>query len=326
MTLFQERPIRPMMAKLGPIPDSDDYFFEIKWDGLRALLFLENGKLQLQNRNLRDATASYPEIQDARTGIKARSAIIDGEVVVLNERGVPDFGRMQTRFGLINPNDIEAVRNTNPSVYVAFDLLHLNGKDTIKEPLKERKEILRSVLVEGPHLIFGDHTAKDGPRFNDQILKLGFEGVVAKERSSPYLPGIRSGSWIKVKGIQTIDAFVVGYTAGEGARASSFGSLVMVMYDKDGRMVHVGNVGGGFDQKTLDTVLSLLNKIVTKTPVFKEPIEAPSPIVWVKPRIVCEILYSNITRDRKLRFPRFNRLRTDKRPEDCVLDEGILSR
>jgi bifunctional non-homologous end joining protein LigD len=326
MTLFQERPITPMMAKVGPLTDSDNYLFEVKWDGLRALLFLKNGKVELQNRNRRDTTMGYPEIQGAGGSIKARTAILDGEVVVLNDRGLPDFGRLQTRFGHIDPRNVEAVRDTNPAVYVAFDLLHLDGKDLINEPLEKRKNSLRNVLVENPHLVFGDHVTKDGSRFYSELLKLGFEGVIAKDRGSQYLPGVRSSYWVKVKGAQTIDAFVVGYTAGEGARTSSFGALVMVMYDRDGKMVHVGNVGGGFDHKTLDTIRSQLDRLVTKTPVVKEPIEAPSPIVWVKPRIVCEILYSNITRDKKLRFPRFSKLRTDKRPEDCVLDEGILSR
>lgn len=326
MTLFQERPISPMMAKKGILPEFEQYLYEIKWDGLRALLFTRNGKVQLQNRNLRDATASYPEILDAGEGIRAKNAILDGEVIVLNERGLPDFGRLQTRFGLIDKNDIDAACAINPTVYVAFDLLHENGKDIVNEPLEKRKQVLRDLIVEGPHLVFGDHASEKGEEFYSEVLNLGFEGVIAKDRNSPYVPGVRSSYWIKSKGVQTLDAFVVGYTAGEGARSYNFGSLVMVMYDKDGKMVHVANVGGGFNDKILDQLKTRLDKLVVKTPLIEEPIDAPTPVVWVRPKIVCEILYSNITRDRKLRFPRFNRLRPDKRPEDCVLEEDILSR
>ncbi len=135
MTLFQERPIKPMMAKTGEPFDSKDHFFEVKWDGLRALLFLEQGRLELQNRNLRDVTASYPEIRSRAGKVRARNAIIDGEVVVMTERGIPDFGRMQTRFGHNDPRTVDLAASTNPGTYVAFDLLHLNGKDIIDDPL-----------------------------------------------------------------------------------------------------------------------------------------------------------------------------------------------
>ncbi len=326
MTLFQERPIRPMMAKTGESFDSNDHFFEVKWDGLRALLFLEQGRLGLQNRNLRDVTASYPEIGGAVGRFNARNAIIDGEVVVLTEKGIPDFGRMQTRFGHNDPRTVDLARGTNPATYVAFDLLHLNGKDIIGDPLEERKKILREILVEGAHLVYGDHVEREGLQFYSAALRLGFEGVIAKERLSAYLLGTRTSSWVKIKGSQTIDAIVVGYTIGEGARASTFGSLVMAMYDRKGSLAHVGNVGGGFDNKTLERIKSRLDRIVTKSPIIKGTVEAPSPIVWCKPRIVCEILYSNFTRDKKLRFPRFQRLRPDKKPEECRLDEDILSR
>jgi bifunctional non-homologous end joining protein LigD len=324
MTLFQERPIKPMLSKTAEPFDSDNHFFEVKWDGLRAILFLQQGKLELQNRNLRDVTASYPEIQNVAEKIRARKAIIDGEVVVLSEKGTPDFGRLQGRFGL-DPKRVDAARRENPVTYVAFDLLHLNGKDIINDPLETRKNTLRNLIDEGPHLLYGDHIEKNGLRYYKEALKLGFEGTIAKEKHSPYLLGMRSSFWIKSKGTRTLDAIVVGYTEGEGMRAPSFGSLVMAMYDDNGDLVHVGNVGGGFDNKTLFQMKPMLDRLVVKKPIITGPIEAPSPITWVRPTIVCEILYANITTDRKLRFPRFSRLRTDKKPEDCRLDEDILS-
>jgi len=325
MTLFHERPIKPMMAKTGDPFDSDNHFFELKWDGLRALLFLQNGKLELQNRNLRDVTASYPEIQSVAKKIRASKAIIDGEIVVLSKKGTPDFGKLQNRFGLEDPKRVETARSANPVTYIAFDLLHLNRKDVIKNQLEIRKNALHDLIEEGPHLLYGDHVEREGLRYYSEALRLGFEGTVGKEKHSPYLLGARSSFWIKSKGSRTLDAIVVGYIRGEGMREATFGSLVMAMYDDQGKLVHVGNVGGGFDDKTLITLRPILEKLVVKKPVIAGQVEAPSPITWVKPSIVCEIIYANITIDKKLRFPRFNRLRTDKKPEECVLDEDILS-
>src|SRR5690242_7303397 len=326
MTLWQERPVKPMMAKTGDPFDSDNHFFEVKWDGLRALMFLQNGRLELQNRNLRDVTRSYPEIQTVARKISAKKAIIDGEVVVLNENGVPDFGRLQNRFGIEDPKRVETARSANPVTYVAFDLLHINGKDVIKDQLEIRKKTLHNLIEEGPHLLYGDHVENQGVQYYSEALKLGFEGTVGKEKHSPYLLGTRSSFWVKSKGSRTLDAIVVGYIQGEGMRKSTFGSLVMAMYVDGGKLVHVGNVGGGFDDKTLVMLKPMLERLVVKKPIIPGPVEAPSPITWVKPSIVCEIIYANITTDRKLRFPRFNRLRTDMKPEDCVLDEDILSR
>ncbi len=326
MTLFRERPIKPMMAKTGEPFDSDNHFFELKWDGLRALLFLQQGRLELQNRNLRDVTASYPEIQTITKRMKAKKAIIDGEVVVLSKKGTPDFGKLQNRFGIEDPKRVETARRANPVTYVAFDLLHLNGKDLIKEQLENRKNTLQDLIEEGPHLLYGDHIEGKGLQYFLEALNLGFEGVIGKEKHSPYLIGARSSFWIKTKGSQTLDAVVVGYTVGEGMRKATFGSLVMAMYDDKGKLVHVGNVGGGFDDKRLLEIKRMLDKLVVKKPVITGPIDAPSPITWVRPNIVCEILYANITSDRKLRFPRFRTLRLDKRPEECRLDEDILSR
>ncbi len=325
MTLFQERPIRPMLAKTRDAFDSEDYLFEVKWDGLRAILFKDRNKLELQNRNLRDVTSSYPEIQDTRPQIKSQKAIIDGEVVILSPKGIPDFGRLQTRFGVNDPKRVDVVRGINPATYVAFDLLHLDGKDLLTTAVEDRKRRLRSIVREGPHLLYSEHVDKTGVKYYKEALKLGFEGIIAKERNSQYLPGARSSLWIKIKGTKTLDCIVVGYTAGEEARRSSFGSLILAAYDKNGKLVHVGNVGGGFNSSALESIKRRLEVLVRKIPILEGPVEAPSPITWVKPNLVCELRYANITSDKKLRFPRFLRLRTDKKPEDCLLEEDILS-
>lgn len=321
MTLFDERPIRPMLAKTGEPFDSNDYLFELKWDGLRTLLFKIGGRIELQNRNLRDVTSGYPELQNLGSSIRGKAVIIDGETVILNSNGVPDFQQMQSRFGVDDPKRAAVLGKTMPATYVAFDLLHLNGRDFLSVPLEERKQRLKSILREGPHLLYGDHIEKSGTRFYKDALAKGFEGVIAKDRKSQYFPGARGSSWVKVKGSDTVDCVVVGFTQGEGMRTPTFGSLVLAMYNRAGKLQHVGSVGGGFNSQTLLSLKAKLTALVRKTPVIKEPIEVISPpITWVSPSLVCEVRYMSWTTDKKLRFPRFSALRIDKSPEECVID------
>ncbi len=320
MTLFDERPLRPMLAKTRDPFDSDAYIFEPKWDGLRTLLFKIGNRIELQNRNLRDVTGSYPELQALNTAIRARTAILDGEAVVLGPNGTPDFQQLQNRFGINDPKRAEVLRKTIPVTYVAFDLLHIDGRDLINSPLVERKKKLKTVLREGPHLLYGDHVEKQGKRFFEEASRKGFEGIIAKERASPYRLGVRSSSWVKMKGTKTLDCVIVGFTRGEGARASTFGSLVVAAYDKKGKLQHLGNVGGGLDNHTLESLSLRLSKLVRKTPVLPGPVEAPSAVTWVRPSLVCEVEFMSFTTDRKLRFPTFSRLRIDRKPEDCTLD------
>ncbi|HZY47741.1 MAG TPA: non-homologous end-joining DNA ligase [Candidatus Bathyarchaeia archaeon] len=311
-----------MLAKTGTAFDNENYLFEPKWDGLRAILFFQQGKIELQNRNLREATASYPELQKINSGVRAESAIIDGEIVVLRDDGLPDFGRLQARFGVEGRQRIEVLSKTTPVIYVAFDLLHLDGKDMIFLPLIERKKKLRFVLREGSYLLYGDHIESEGIRFFNEATSRGFEGVIAKEESARYVPGLRTDRWIKTKKVNTADCIVVGWSKGEGARSSTFGSLILAAYDDNGQLKHVGNVGGGFSDKILEFLKEKLSKIDAKTATVNEPVDSPTPVTWVKPRLVVEVDYMSITTDGRLRFPRFKRLRTDKDPRDC----GIPSR
>jgi bifunctional non-homologous end joining protein LigD len=319
LTLFDQRPIRPMQAKTGEPFNSKDYFFEPKWDGLRALLFFQKGKIELQNRNLRDATQSYPELQEISQRIKAKTAIIDGEVVVLREDGVPDFGQLQARFGVDDPKRVNVLAKTTPVTYVAFDLLHLNGQDIIARPLADRKKRLKSIINEGPYLLYGDHVEAEGTRFFKEAISRGFEGVIAKQSESQYFLGLRTEYWVKTKKINTADCVVVGWSEGEGARASSFGSLILGAYDDDGHLTHIGNVGGGFSNRTLFDIKGRLSRIEKKTATVDGSVDSPTPVTWVKPRLVVEVAYLAVTKDGRLRFPRFKRLRTDKAPVDCKL-------
>jgi len=319
LTLFDERPIRPMLAKTGKPFDNNDYFFEPKWDGLRAILFLQEGRVEFQNRNLRDATRSYPELQRISDRIRAKTAIIDGEVVVLRQDGIPDFGRLQARFGVDDPKRVDVLGKTTPVTYVGFDLLHLDGQDIIARPLVERKKRLKSIVKEGPYLLYGDHIEAEGTRFFKEATSRGFEGVIGKESHSQYVPGLRTDYWIKIKQVNTTDCVIVGFSEGEGARAATFGSLILAAYDEAGKLQHIGNVGGGFSNNTLVDLRRKLSRIEKKTATVEGPVDSPTPVTWVKPRLVVEVAYMALTNDRRLRFPRFERLRSDKVAMNCKL-------
>jgi len=308
-----------MLAKTGEVFDDEKYFFEPKWDGLRVILLLQEGRIELQNRNLRDATGSYPELQKIRDRIRAKTAILDGEVVVLREDGIPDFGRLQARFGVDDQKRVKILAKTTPVTYVAFDLLHIDSQDIISRPLVERKKRLKSIVRDSPYLLYGDHIEADGTHFFKEATSLGFEGVIAKESQSQYVPGLRTDYWIKTKKVETTDCVVVGFNEGEGARVSTFGSLILAAYGENRKLRHIGNMGGGFSNKTLDDLRKKLSRIVTKTATVEGSVDSPTPVTWVKPRLVVEVAYMTVTADGRLRFPRFKRLRTDKSPMECKL-------
>ncbi len=307
-----------MLAGTSKPFDSKEYLFELKWDGMRCIAFLENGELRLQNRNLRIVTQSYPELQVLTQSIKHKSAIIDGEIVVL-DNGIPSFGRLQNRFQVDEPLRVEILRKLYPVTYVAFDLLYHDGQNLTETSLERRKERLREIVEENPHLLYGDHVEEQGKLFFNEAVKKGFEGAVAKQRNSPYLIGQRSQYWLKIKGKQTIDAIVAGYTEGEGKRADTFGALVLAAYDSNSKLIHLGNVGTGFTEAEADYLLSRLKPLKLKRETIAGEVKAPAPITWVRPELVCEVEYDSMTQDQKLRLPRYKHLRTDVSPQECMV-------
>ncbi len=307
-----------MLAGTSEPFNSKEHFFELKWDGMRCIAFLENEELRLQNRNLRIVTQSYPELQVLTESVKHKSAILDGEIVVL-ENGIPSFGKLQNRLQIDEPLRVEIVRKLYPVTYVAFDLLYHDGHDLTATSLETRKERLREIIAENPYLLFGDHVEEQGKLFFEEAVKKGFEGAVAKQRDSPYLIGQRSQYWLKIKGKHTIDAIVAGYTKGEGKRADTFGALVLAAYNSSGELIHLGNVGTGFTDAEADYLLNRLKPLKLKRETIAGEVKAPAPITWVQPELVCEIEYDSMTQDRKLRLPRYIHLRTDVSPQECVV-------
>jgi len=321
--------IHPMLAESVDKPfDGEDWLFEIKWDGYRAVAFIEGGKARLVSRNQNDLTARYPELKDMAQHIKAKTAILDGEVVALDAEGKASFSLMQQRTGF-RPGGRRAMANADvPVLYYAFDLLYLDGYDWRRIPLEERKRKLEALIATGDAVRYSDHYAEHGKALFEMAQKKGLEGIVAKKRAS-YYEERRSREWLKVKIRHTLEAVIGGYTEPEGSRAH-FGSVVLGLYDKKGRLIHVGQAGSGFNQKSLDEIWQMLKKRETKKNPFFGEVEALRKTYWVKPELVAEIEYAEWTGGTsegsgpKLRAPVFLGLRDDKDPKECVLDESAI--
>jgi bifunctional non-homologous end joining protein LigD len=322
--------IHPMLATPVNEPfDGAEWLFEIKWDGYRAIAFIEGGKLRLVSRNQNELTARFPELKDLPKFVKAKSAILDGEAVALDDEGRASFSLMQQRTGFRPGGRRVATKADVPVLYYAFDLLYLDGYDLRKVPLEERKRKLAAVLVSGDSVRYSDHYEKQGKALFEMARAKGLEGILAKKRDSIYLER-RTSEWLKIKITHRLECVIGGYTEPEGSRAH-FGSIVLGLYDKPGRLIHVGQAGSGFDQESLDEVWKLLKKRETKKNPFHGEVEALRKVYWVKPELVAEIEFAEWTAGAsagsgpKLRAPVFLGLRDDKDPKDCRLEPEFKS-
>jgi bifunctional non-homologous end joining protein LigD len=322
--------IHPMLATSIDEPfDGADWLFEIKWDGYRAIAFIEDGKARLVSRNQNNLTPRYPELKDLPKFIKAKTAILDGEVVALDEQGRASFSLMQQRTGF-RPGGRRGATNADvPVLYYAFDLLYLDGYDLRKLALEERKKKLLSVIVTGDSVRYSDHYEQQGKALFEIAREKGLEGILAKKRDSVYQEH-RSSEWLKIKIRHRMECVIGGYTEPEGSRAY-FGSIVLGLYDKQGRLIHVGQAGSGFTQESLAEIWKLLKKRETKQNPFYGEVEALRKVFWIKPELVAEIEYAEWTDGAtggsrpKLRAPVFLGLRDDKNPKDCLLEEQLRS-
>ncbi len=316
-----------MLAVPVEVPfDDPQWLFEIKWDGYRAVAFIENGKVRLVSRNQNDLTGAYPELHDLPQHVKAKNAIVDGEVVALDELGRSSFNLMQQRTGIREGGRRKAGRDDVPVVYYAFDLIYLDGYDLRRASLEDRKRLLSQVLVTDETIRYSEHFNQGIGLFKVAKEK-GLEGILAKRLSSFYEER-RSREWLKIKVTQTVDCVIGGYTDPEGSR-EYFGALVLGLYDERQRLVHVGQVGTGFDHASLKQMWQNLRKFDTNKNPFYGHVEARHAH-WVKPELVAEIKFTEWTRETgeagpKLRAPVFLRLRDDKKPEECTFEQRALT-
>ncbi|MDD1664432.1 MAG: non-homologous end-joining DNA ligase [Methanomicrobiales archaeon] len=305
----------PMLARTADAPfSSPEWIYEVKWDGIRAIVYAGD-TLSILSRSGREMAGQFPELGEIQE--LAPGCVLDGEIVLLRD-GRNDIQTLMGRFQESDPRQIEADSRSIPVTFVAFDILERDGAPLIHLPLEDRRKILEEHVKEGKYLVRSVAVKGEGERYYAEAVKRGLEGVMAKRLGSPYEPGARSGSWLKVKVIRTCDCVVFGYTKGEGTRAGTFGALVLGLCDQ-GKGVYIGRVGTGFDQADLEGILSTLAGLKAGEPTLTGA--EKGEIVWVHPRMVVEVAYHSVTKDGRLRMPRLIRIRTDKKPEDCTPDQ-----
>jgi len=317
--------IKPMLGTLVDVPfDSREWVFEVKWDGVRAILLINKVKhiVELRSRNDKSITHRYPELlSPLKSAINCKeSAILDGEIVVLNEKGFPDFQTHQRRMNVDYSKDIERLAKELPSTYYFFDILYLDGKNLQSLPFVDRRQILSMVIIPNDRIKISDFIEEKGIQTFQKLKDFNLEGMMAKKKSGQYIQGARSPDWLKIKNVQTQDCIVIGYTKGEGNRQDYFGSLLLTMYDETGELVFVGHTGSGFDFNLLDKLYRRLEKMkIESCPIRYVPYTNREP-VWVRPELVVEVKFHGWTNDRIMRAPIFLRVREDKSPSECRIE------
>src|SRR5260370_14578134 len=305
--------IHPMLATLVDDPFSDpDWIFETKWDGFRSVCFIRNGKARFVSRNQIEMTPQYPELANVGKQIDAKEAILDGEIVALDEQGMPRFQLLQPRVG--RKSGIDALRGKGQIVYYVFDLLYLDGYDLMSCAVVERKAALEKILRPSSFVKLSEHIESEGQAFFREIEKFHLEGMIAKRSASKYIQK-RSSDWLKVKTIMRSEVVISGYTPPTGCRAH-FGALIVGLY-RDHQLHYVAHVGGGFNHRTLAGIHKLMQPLKTKQSPFVDAPKTNEPVEWIKPRLVAEVKFSEWTADSRLRHPVFIVFREDKKPQDC---------
>jgi bifunctional non-homologous end joining protein LigD len=321
-----------MLAKPGQVPESDsnEWAYEIKWDGVRVLGYADRGRWCMLSRRLEDVSARYPELEAIAEALGDHSAILDGEVVALDEEGRPRFQLIQSRMGLTSPAAVKAKAKQQPVDYVIFDLLHLDGRCVRDLPYLQRRELLEGLGLDGPRWRTPRYRHGGGADLLEAARRQGLEGIVSKRCDSPYRPGKRTGEWIKTRVWRRQEFVIGGYIPGEGSRAKRVGSVLVGYYDKrhselgKGKkqtLRFAGGVGSGLKESDLD----FLTKELRKRERADSPFDVGHPTgpkarfaVWCEPALVCEVSWTEWTNEGTLRQPAFKGMRDDKDPREVV--------
>jgi DNA ligase D-like protein (predicted ligase) len=313
------RHYKPMLAQSAKAPfTSKDWIFEIKWDGFRAISYTKGGEIEVRSRNDKELKYAFPELEELR--VLTGNTVLDGEIVIMRD-GKPDFQTLLERNRGTSSRDIESEASKNPAIYVVFDVLEKDGKPLFHLPLVERKRILKESVREGKNVVLSEFVETEGEDYFQAASERGLEGIMAKKIDSPYEPGMRSSNWLKIKETLTCDCVIFGYTRGEGDREKTFGALMMGLYDTVGRVyVYVGKVGTGFSQSMIKLLLKIFNGLRVEGKTLLR-VDNAEEVTWLKPELVCEVVYQSVTKDSRLRMPKFRGLRVDKPPVECTLDQ-----
>ena len=312
-----------MLAAPGHLPTSDGWAYEVKWDGVRALVATGEPapqRVRARSRSGRDSTVAYPELQHLADTFDGRQVLLDGEVVALDAAGRPSFERLQPRMLVADPGVAAQLAGTVPATFLAFDVLALDGSSLLAEPYHERRELLTSLAAE-TGLTVPPSFPSDGAAVLTAARTQGLEGVVAKRCDSRYEPGQRSGAWTKVRVISRQDCVVGGWRPGESGRVGSIGALLIGVQEPGG-LRFVGRVGSGLSDAALRDLAARMAPLRQATSPFAGPVPRPDAkgAVWVEPRLVCAVDYATWTSSGRLRHPSYRGLREDVDPADVVRD------
>jgi bifunctional non-homologous end joining protein LigD len=311
--------IVPMKSFLAEKPPKgDDWLFEVKWDGVRAICFIDDKSVRMTSRTGHSCERQYPELSVIGHQIAARQAVLDGEIAVLDKNGVSSFGLIQPRIAVADPNTIAHLARRTPVTLFVFDLLYLDGYDLRNVPLIERKRMLASILRPSTVMRLSEHFVNQGEEMLQAARATGLEGIIAKRIRSIY-ESKRSQDWLKIKIVTQQEFIICGYTKGE---RDYFSSLVLGLYES-GKLVYVGNVGTGFDQTLLELIYRRIEPLTTTRSPFAETPQMLREAVWVRPELACEVKFSSWTDDQRLRAPVFLGLRPDVDPQECVRESTL---
>ena len=303
-----------MLAYSGDAPPAGkDWLYEIKWDGVRAVCFVEDQRTRLASRKGTSIDKQYPELSVLHHYVKADSAVLDGEIAAVDDHGRPSFGHIQPRIMASDANAVAQMAKSRPVIYFAFDLLYLNGYDLRGAALADRKRLLRQIVTEGPVLKYSQHFEGAGKQLLEAAREQGLEGIVAKRSGSRY-QGTRSKEWLKIKVAREQEFVLCGWTEGE---RDFFGALVLGVYN-NGKLAWAGNVGTGFDRRLMEAIYNRLKPLETDRNPFGAPVAVPQKIHWVRPELVCSVKYLEWTSEDRLRAPVFAGMRPDADPVECL--------
>ncbi len=302
-------PIAPMLADSSKkLPRNwDDYNYEVKWDGIRAIISVEEGEMIIRTRNQNDVTRQFPELSNISESFRCSNAILDGEIVCLDPKGRPDFKKVIGRMHSTSDGRIQRATKMNPAYCYVFDCLYLDGRSLINEPIERRREWLKDTIKKGGSYRVSE-SMEDGKALFEAAQKMGLEGIIAKKKQSKYYIGRRSNDWIKVKFRQTEEVHIIGYTEGGGDRLGLFGALHIAELDGD-NLIYRGKVGTGFDLAKMKEIAKILGdqEEVAKPLRQKTPDDKVS--TWLKPSLTCEVEFASVTRNGTYREPVFLRLK-----------------
>ncbi|WP_433321159.1 non-homologous end-joining DNA ligase [Micromonospora chersina] len=311
--------VPPMLAGAGALPTGPGWGYEFKWDGVRAVAYVDGG-LRLLSRNDREVTRAYPELGELADLLAGRRAVLDGEIVALDGGGRPSFSALQRRMHVRAP--AAALVASTPVRYYLFDLLHLDGRDITALPYTERRAALENLGLSSGSVETPPYwTGEAGRDLATAAAELGLEGVVAKRLGSAYEPGRRGPAWVKVPLNETVEVIVGGWKPGAGRRAGAIGSLLLGMYDEHDRLQYIGQVGTGFTQTVLRDLGARLEPLARPDPPFADPVprDQARHAVWVDPVLVGDVTFRSWTPDRRLRHPSWKGLRSDRDPAEIRL-------